>query len=383
LPVPTPFYTRPLPPPRPPEIPLSKRMERDFEARLAHPRVSVVLVNKDGVDSLWHCLFALKTQTYVPEEVILVDLASKDASLAFVRDNYPRVKVLECPGDFSQTLAANLGVRTAQGELVALLSPEAVPTPEWLSRLVEEFRRSWPGTGALTSRVGRGKEEVQAAEVLNLLGRGVEGYLEDPVEAFHPEMGSILFARHLAPEGPFDEDHQAFQEDAYLGWKLRSLGKGVRRCRTAKAYLREEGGASRWPAWRASYLGLRNRWLNLFLFYEGRTLLRVLPWMALEALVLLVRGLGSLRLFLGVLFAVGWILLHPGPVLQKRGTLQGKRKVGDRALLAHLSGRVLPDGSFLSRPVNFISLAYCSLVGLPVLESSADRTDRSDPESAF
>src|SRR6185369_9622118 len=112
------------------------RMEEEFESDLSVPRVSVVIVNMDGVDDLWHCLFALRTQTRPPEEILVVDNQSTDTSVSFVRANYPEVRILECQEDFGYAMAANLGCRAALGGLVVLLENSAVPTPDWLSRMV-------------------------------------------------------------------------------------------------------------------------------------------------------------------------------------------------------------------------------------------------------
>src|ERR1039458_2680671 len=119
----------PLPAGYPPTLSLLRRMEEEFEGSLRRPRVSVVVVNHDGVDFLWHCLFALKTQTYLPYEIILVDNASQDTSVSFVKANYPQVKVMECQENFGFAMGSNLGAKYATGDLVALLNNDAVVTP--------------------------------------------------------------------------------------------------------------------------------------------------------------------------------------------------------------------------------------------------------------
>jgi len=57
----------------------------------------VVVVNFNGVDFLSHSLFSLRTQTYPLYEIIVVDNASNDESVPFIRSNYPQVKILESP----------------------------------------------------------------------------------------------------------------------------------------------------------------------------------------------------------------------------------------------------------------------------------------------
>lgn len=369
----------PLRPVQIPGISLTRKMEEEVGRHLAHPRVSVVIVNRDGVDSLWHCLFALKTQTYQPEQIILVDNGSKDASLDFVKSNYPQVQILECPEDFGPALGGNLGAKCATGDLVIFLSNDAVPTPDWLSRLVEDFRRDWPKVGALDSflQSRRGEEDPPSKnKTLNFLGNQVEGFFGEDRVAFYPESGSLLYARFLAPEGPFDEDYYALREDMYLGWKLRLLGRSIFHSPGAKAYRREETTLPRFPAWKTAYYSTRNRWLNLMLFYGTGNLLKVLPWMVLEAFTRLAKGLATgLHGFLGTLLAVTWILTHPATIRRKRQALQEKRKVTDREVLRYMSGRIVPDKGRLARVLNFFSLLYCLATGLEVMEFQGDNDE--------
>lgn len=99
----------------------------------------------------------------------------------------------------------------------------------------------------------------------------------------------------------------------------------------------------------------------------------MMPWMALEALLKLGKGLATgLNGFLGTLLAIVWILSHPASIGRKRKILQEKRKVGDREVLRFLSGRVLPDKGKFARAVNFISLFYCLATGLEVMEFSQE-----------
>jgi len=329
------------------------------------------------VDFLWNCLFALKTQTYPPFEVILVDNASSDASVSFVQSNYPQVKVLECDENFGYAMGANLGVKMAVGDLVAVLNNDAVVTPDWLLRMVKEFREGWPDLGALAGMV----KDKQVAEgtreknsfVPNFLGNRVEGHFEDPAAVFYPEGCAFLYPRFLAADGPFDPDYFIYQEDFSFGWRMRLEGKAVARSRSAKVFHEEGGTMSRFHEWRSVYYKTRNRWLNLFVFYSAADLLKVLPWVLLEALWRLVRGLFTgFDLFAGTLVAVIWVVTHPRAILRKRSEAQARRKVGDGEVVRWLSGRVAPDGGLFSRPLNFISLFYCAVVGLPVLESLQD-----------
>lgn len=352
----------------PPESPL-RELERKFEAGLSRPRISVVIVNHNGVEALWNCLFALKTQTYPPYEVILVDNASEDASVSFVRTNYPLVHILECQEDFGPAMGLNLGIKTATGHLVVLLDLETVVTPDWLGRMVRDFQKTWPKFGILTAQARLGQEGKGSHRTLNILGNPVEGFFPDPTELFCPGGGAVLFPRFLAPDGPFDADYFFCREDAYLGWKFRLSNHATGISTEAKVFQNMEKPTPDYPEWKAVYYENRNRWLNLLLFYETGNLLKVMPWAVMEGMARLARSLGvGFGPFWGTFCAVVWIGLHPRFIHKKRRAIQEKRKVRDRAILRRLSGRVARDGGAISRVLNFLSLAYCAMVGLEVME---------------
>ncbi len=350
-----------------------RRMEKQFELALARPKVSVVIVNHNNVDALWHCLFSMKTQTYPPHEIILVDNASGDASVSFVRTNYPQVRILECQEDFGAAMGFNLGVKTATGHLVALVDPQTVVTPDWLGRVVGDFQKSWPKFGLMVSPLkagGGAKEEGKEGPwTLNILGSPVEGFFSNSQELFCPWKGTVFFPRFLAPDGPLDADYFLCPEASYLGWKFRLLNRATGRSPEARVFLGKGEDAPDVPEWKVLYYQTRNRWLNLLLFYEGWNLLKVLPWMMGDGICRLVKGLGTgFGPFWATLCAMAWIGFHPRLLCRKRREAQEKRKVPDGPVLRFLSGRVVRDGVLFSRALNFFSLAYCRMVGLEVME---------------
>ncbi len=362
----------------PPTLSLLRRMENEFERALDQPRISVVIVNHDGVDFLWHCLFALKTQTYPPHEIILVDNASEDASVSFVQSNYPQVKIMECPENFGFAMGCNLGSKIATGDLVVLLNNDAVVTPDWLHRMILDFQDHWPRIGVLSSSVksnkGAGEKNGQDFRTLNILGNPVEGFFEDPQTVFYPEGCALMVPRFLIADDPLDSDYFIYQEDVYLGWKFRLAGRQVRKSSTAKVFHEPGGTMSRFHGWKTIYYQTRNRWLNLFLFYDTANLLKILPWIAGEALARMVKSLGTgFDAFLGILFAILWIAAHPAAIYRKRKILQEKRKVKDNEVLKFMSGRVAEDGGAAARVLNFLSLTYCLVMGMEVMEFPAEK----------
>ena len=55
--------------------------------------VSIIVVNWNGKEHLKDCFTSLKKQTYVPLELLLIDNASVDDSVEYVKEHFPVVSV--------------------------------------------------------------------------------------------------------------------------------------------------------------------------------------------------------------------------------------------------------------------------------------------------
>ncbi len=103
--------------------------------------ISVVIPVKNGEHTLSDVLSALFSQRTENEiEVIAIDSGSTDSSPDILR-SFAKTRVHNIsPSEFNHGLTRNLGAGMASGELVVLITQDAVPSgPEWLENLVEPF----------------------------------------------------------------------------------------------------------------------------------------------------------------------------------------------------------------------------------------------------
>lgn len=100
-------------------------------------RVSVVIPVRDDAALLARCLQALDSQLTPPDEVIVVDNASSDASAAIAASAGARV--LTC-SQVGIAPAAATGYDAAKGDLILRLDADCVPAPTWVQDVVAAFR---------------------------------------------------------------------------------------------------------------------------------------------------------------------------------------------------------------------------------------------------
>lgn len=100
-------------------------------------RVSVVVVNWNAGDALQDCLASVAADGLAGCEVILVDNASSDGSLAAARARWPQVRIVETGANLGFAGGANRGAAVAHGDVVVFLNPDARVEPGALRTLID------------------------------------------------------------------------------------------------------------------------------------------------------------------------------------------------------------------------------------------------------
>lgn len=109
-------------------------------------RVSVIVIARNQVEALRRTLHSVERS--VPREmleILVVDAGSDDATRDIETD-YPAVRLLRTPKNFGWTKSANIGTRTAKGELLFFLPPGVEVEPNTIERLAARFNDDRPDT---------------------------------------------------------------------------------------------------------------------------------------------------------------------------------------------------------------------------------------------
>lgn len=309
------------------------------------PTISVVIPNWNGARLLPACLRSLEAQTLQPLEIIVVDGASTDHSAALLREQFPAVRLLVLERNLGFAGNVNAGLRAARGELLVLFNNDAEAEPTWLASLVGGFDE--PRVGACASKILLHDRR----DVLNTAGdvyyrdgtpgnRGAwevdTGQYDAQTEVFGASGCAVAYRRAmLADVGLFDERLWMYCEDVDLAWRAQLRGWRCRYVPGARVYhrLSATGGGAL-----ASYWCGRNFLCVLLQNMPDGLLRRLWPGIVvaqaritLEALRHL-RGEAARARLRGQLAA----LCALPTILARRRVVQGRRLVGDAALLALL-----------------------------------------------
>ena len=108
-------------------------------------KISLVIPNYNGVVFLKECLpsvFSADGFSDGQNEVLVVDDGSKDGSVDFIRENFPRVRLIKNRKNRGFGFTCNRGVKAAKNEVVVLINNDIILTKDFLDPLLSHLQRN-------------------------------------------------------------------------------------------------------------------------------------------------------------------------------------------------------------------------------------------------
>ncbi len=322
------------------------------------PRVSVVVVNYNGLAHLAECLTALQQDDASPPfEIIVVDNASTDGSLGLLAEwaTPGGIRVVENTVNRGYAGGVNSARRQLRGDFVVALNPDCVVTPGWLSPLVE-FLDGRPEAGAANPLIllHADDERINAAgQSAHVTGLGFNRWLWRPrgVAGARPfrvsglQGGALIVRRDLLEQmDGWDESGFLYHEDVELSWLLQLMGYDLY-CVPAAVV---------WHKYHLTmyadklFLLERNRWAMLRTHVDLAALALISPLLGLTEIMMwgycLVRGPAFLR---AKLESYRWHARNAAALARRRAQIAALRRRTDWQLLKRLDWNYAWD-QFLS-----------------------------------
>lgn len=192
--------------------------------------LSIVIPNYNGAAVLHRCLEALDRQTVPAEEVIVVDNGSRDGS-ADAADRRGGVSVIRLADNRGFGAAANVGVRAASGEAVAVLNSDARPSDGWVARMKQfDQAGAWSWGGVLVDSAGAIESAGDCYSYAGHSFKALQGsdrtqLPETPYEVFAVPGAAVVVDRLIFLElGGYREDLFLYYEDIDLAFRARYAG---------------------------------------------------------------------------------------------------------------------------------------------------------------
>jgi len=316
-------------------------------------------------------MFSILKVDYPPNyyEVLVVDNASEDGSVEYLRKSFPSVRVIKLGKNYGFGKAANCGAKQAKGEILVFLNNDTIVDRAWLREIVKPFieNKRVAVCGSRVKSIDNPEVDQYAGGFLNMLGGGLfypfhgkapsrEHYL---VGCIHG--ASFAIRKRVFDEvGGFDEDYFMYSDEGDLCHRVALCGYFI--AYSPKSIVYHYGGGTagildkdfqnpfkgRIRSHLRIYYGNRNSLVNLLknLNIKNMTIgffLSILYYLFQLLCLLKMRDSLGIKYLLKSLFHV---IINLRRIFSKRVTIQIKRKVRDQELIKQ---KVLLTNTWLLR----------------------------------
>jgi len=331
-----------------------------FQKRL----VSVIIINFNGKEFLKRLFSSLLRTNYREFEIILVDNASSDGSIEFVKESFKdnRIAIIVNDKNLGPSAARNIGFGRVKGEFVAFLDNDTEVDSEWLSELVKVFDSDSKIAVAqckLLDMVERNRFDY-AGDYLTPFGFLYEraqhnvdrGQFDSVEDIFSAKSAATMIKSSIYKElGMHDDSYFIFMEETDFCFRAWLAGYRVVFVPKAIVWHAYNTSLKEFKKYYTSYMvrfcGCRNYIMTLLKNLSLGNLLRILPFHILIwcgiSLIFLLKGRLSDSIY--ILRGIFWNLFNIRIILRKRKFVQKViRKVDDNMIFKYL---------MIKQPFNF------------------------------
>lgn len=297
------------------------------------------------------CLTSLSKTEYQPTEIIVADNGSTDGSLAYIREQFPDVQIIEFAENWGYSGAYNRVVPGAAGKYCVLLNFDVEVEPNWLTQAIDIMEAD-PQVAACQPKL-KAYQDHSRFEYSGGSGGFIDAYgypfvrgrlfhttevdtgqYDDVTDVFWATGAALVIRKEaFAAAGGLDEDFFMHMEELDLCWRLWLTGNTIKIAPQGAVY-HWAGAALSADRIRKMYLNHRNSVAMLIKNYGLGRLLRRLPvrifldWVAVLASPLQ----GEAKRSLAIIWAHLYVLVNLPHIWSKRRRVQRMRSVPDSAL---------------------------------------------------
>jgi len=282
-------------------------------------KIAVVILNWNGVKLLEQFLPSV-IQFSTEATIYVADNASTDASVDYVKKNFPIVRIIENKSNKGFAGGYNEALEYVDAELFALVNSDIEVTENWLKPIIETFDNE-PETAIIQPKILDYKRK-DFFEYAGAAGGFVDqfgypfcrgrifdtiekdlGQYNDNSEIFWAS-GACFFIRSQVYKDlrGFDEDFFAHQEEIDLCWRAQNKGYKIKYIPESKVY--HVGGATLQQANpQKTYLNFRN---SLFMLTKN------LPQNAIFQIIIIrmfLDGIAGMKFIIEGQFAHCWAII--------------------------------------------------------------------------
>lgn len=292
------------------------------------PKVSVVILNYNGLEYLKKFLPSVLESNYENMEVIVADNGSTDTSIGFLKTEYSHIRVIDLEENHGFAGGYNLALEKIDSEYFVLLNSDIQVTKNWIFPIIELMERD-KTIGACQPKV-LSYHKKEFFEYAGASGGWIDwlgypfcrGRIFDKVEKDNGQYNStseifwasgaayFVRAKLFKALGGFDADYFAHAEEIDLSWRIKRAGFKIM-VRPRSVVYHVGGGTLDYLNPRKTYLNFRNTLFSILKNEPKRKLFWLIPTR------LILDGVA------GGLFLVQGKFAHIKSIIQAHGSFYG------------------------------------------------------------
>ena len=308
-------------------------------------KVSILVLNYNGVGFLDDCLNSLQELNYPEYEVILIDNASSDDSVEYVRQNFPWAGVVIHEKNYGFCKGYNRSIGYATGEYLAFLNNDTRVDQNWLAELMraaQEHQADICGSKMLSfdnpktiCSLGGKITPIGIGYDIGLNTKDEQGKNQAPTPVGAVGSGAMLIKKSVFSDlQGFDPDYFAGVEDLDLCWRAWLMGYKVIQVPSSVVYHKVGGSWGSRESSQRIFLGQKNRLANMTKNLEFANVVKGLVISTGYDLIRMAMFLarGKFRNMLSLTKGTVYFIKELPRTLEKRKSIQDSRLLSDKEL---------------------------------------------------
>jgi len=315
---------------------------------------SIIIPTYNAKKYLKNCLASILKNDYPHYEIIVIDNASTDGSIGFIKKEFAnlseKIKIVSLNKNYGPSMARNEGVRIAKGKYLAFLDSDTEVHPDWMKAGLSFFEEN-KKVGAIQCKLlmlkNKKKIDYVGEHLSNLgflvplakYGEKDEGQYNSSYKILAAKSAGMFIRKKVFEQvRGFDSDYFIFMEETDLGWRCWLSDYQVALCPTSIVYHHFSASKEIFDKETNNRLvrfhGTKNYILTLFKNLSFINLIKILPiniclWLGLSGYLLFK---GNFLSSFNILKGICWNLTHFPQSLSKRWKIQRERKLTDENL---------------------------------------------------